>query len=292
MLETNTQDNSFTLIPLSHAAQLSGYHQDYLGQLCRLGKLQATKIGRNWFTSPEALNNLSATVAENLDEQIADQVLQEEFDGETETQSQQIKAPVIAENITISEVADMPIAIRTVPAFARNTNSVQNILTNSRIENLQAEVVELRRLLFNLMEEVKSHSNILQAHETINRVQDSLKHSYVSNFDFNIRPERTFVTTESIEQPYVDEPVVIHLQSIKRPGYVMSHWVAVVAAIVVLSFITTTVVTGKFFGSEPQVTSVYYHMTKNQPEVAGASTSQNIDFPTVDTGELPQPVVQ
>jgi excisionase family DNA binding protein len=37
-------------ISLSQAAQLTGYHEDYLGQAARFGKLKAIKVGRNWIT--------------------------------------------------------------------------------------------------------------------------------------------------------------------------------------------------------------------------------------------------
>lgn len=37
---------------------MSGYHQDYLGQLCRLGKIKAAKIGRNWYTTKSELQTL------------------------------------------------------------------------------------------------------------------------------------------------------------------------------------------------------------------------------------------
>jgi hypothetical protein len=48
-------------LPLSEAAQLTGYHEDYLGQRARLGELKAIKIGRNWITSHQALNNFCKT---------------------------------------------------------------------------------------------------------------------------------------------------------------------------------------------------------------------------------------
>ncbi|HMR55030.1 MAG TPA: helix-turn-helix domain-containing protein [Candidatus Doudnabacteria bacterium] len=58
-MNTQTLDNQFPhRISLSQAAELSGYHQDYLGQLCRLGKIKAAKIGRNWYTTQSELQTL------------------------------------------------------------------------------------------------------------------------------------------------------------------------------------------------------------------------------------------
>lgn len=58
-MSTSTLENQFPhRISLSQAAEISGYHQDYLGQLCRLGKIKAAKIGRNWYTTKSELETL------------------------------------------------------------------------------------------------------------------------------------------------------------------------------------------------------------------------------------------
>ena len=58
-MNPHTFDNQFPhRISLSQAAEISGYHQDYLGQLCRLGKIKAAKIGRNWYTTKSELQTL------------------------------------------------------------------------------------------------------------------------------------------------------------------------------------------------------------------------------------------
>lgn len=36
-------------ISAKRAAEISGYANDYIGQLCRSGKLESTRIGRNWY---------------------------------------------------------------------------------------------------------------------------------------------------------------------------------------------------------------------------------------------------
>jgi hypothetical protein len=50
--EINLEDK---LIPLSQAAQESGYTPEHLNLLCRQGKIRARKIRRNWFTTNEWL---------------------------------------------------------------------------------------------------------------------------------------------------------------------------------------------------------------------------------------------
>ena len=54
--ETSGDNNGF--LSLAQAAVITGYHQDYLGQLARAGKLPAQKIGRNWVTTIEAVYKL------------------------------------------------------------------------------------------------------------------------------------------------------------------------------------------------------------------------------------------
>lgn len=282
MFETNTEQNAMR-IPLARAAQLTGYHQDYLGQLCRMGKLQATKIGRNWFTTPEALNNLSSVTPPTLEEKIVDEIIQEKQEPEV-VQTQYItSAPMIAENVVISEVQGMPIAIRTLPTATRHANNVQTIVTNVRIQNLQQEVSELRQLLFRLMEEVKSHTSILQTHETINRVQDSLKHSYVSNFDFNDpQAQRQFPRTVAAQQEPVPQPYI--WMEPKRAHYHVLPWVAASLALVAISFIWVSVINKSFFGTAPPVATLYYQSEavtpiEQQSEVAGATDESMVLLP-------------
>ena len=48
------------LIPLSKAAELCGLSPDHLRRLAGQGELWAIKIGRNWVTTEDAVNNYLA----------------------------------------------------------------------------------------------------------------------------------------------------------------------------------------------------------------------------------------
>lgn len=48
------------LIPLSQAAELSGLSQPHLALLARRGELWATKLGRNWVTTEQAVREYLA----------------------------------------------------------------------------------------------------------------------------------------------------------------------------------------------------------------------------------------
>ena len=71
-MDDNLKENFDSFLTLAEASKLTGYHQDYLGFLCRSGKLQGYKIGRNWTTTKRALDefikNYKNGVSEVLDE--------------------------------------------------------------------------------------------------------------------------------------------------------------------------------------------------------------------------------
>jgi hypothetical protein len=50
------------LLSLHEASKMTGYHQDYLGQVARAGKLEAKKVGRNWFTTKLAIDKFLGRV--------------------------------------------------------------------------------------------------------------------------------------------------------------------------------------------------------------------------------------
>ena len=59
----NTKIDS-KFIPLSEASKRSGYTPEHLNLLSRKGKLRAEKIGRNWYTTEEGLQEFLDAMAE------------------------------------------------------------------------------------------------------------------------------------------------------------------------------------------------------------------------------------
>jgi hypothetical protein len=51
-------------LSLHQASKMTGYHQDYLGQLARSGKLEAHKVGRNWLTTKYAIDKMLGRIKE------------------------------------------------------------------------------------------------------------------------------------------------------------------------------------------------------------------------------------
>jgi hypothetical protein len=51
-------------ISAKRAAEISGYTPDYVGQLCRLGKLESRRVGKAWFVSEKSLLNHCVSIAQ------------------------------------------------------------------------------------------------------------------------------------------------------------------------------------------------------------------------------------
>lgn len=49
------------LISLKKASEISGYHPDYLSYLIRKGRIRGRRVGRDWFTTEEAVKNYLST---------------------------------------------------------------------------------------------------------------------------------------------------------------------------------------------------------------------------------------
>ena len=266
MFETNIQNNT-SLISLAKAAEITGYHQDYLGQLCRLGRLPAKKVGRNWFTTDEALRNFSTPINEAIEKEI--------LDDEPEPAPAITSAtPEIAQNYIVSQVEGLPISIRTLPTTVESTNTVQIIANNLRIQALQREVMELRELLTRLMNEVARHSELLGGRSPLDllRSQESLRHNYVSNFDFNPPRNSGYELGDSGEIPTHSSDSV---RIVQKEGFSVITWLAAAASLAALAYLGTAMATGILWGQPSSVTTVYYPPVVTDPVVAGAETSES-----------------
>lgn len=283
MLEINTLKNNNnlpTLISLSHAARLTGYHQDYLGQLCRAGKLPASKVGRNWFTSKEAVEKLTAPISGSMesedfvDESLYADSLAESLNSESMEEEESVPSPTLVQSITISQVEGIPVAIRTVENASQNTNNLQSIITNMRVQSLQKEVLELREMLNRLLQEVTRQAKVLQEHN-YESSQDSLRHSYIPNIDFGMatRPlNHEHQQFETVPQQIEQWDITVT----QTPRYPIMTWAAATAAVAILAYIVVGIFAGSFLGnSQTEVSSIYYHSpiaNSATPTVAGDST--------------------
>lgn len=57
-----------TFISAKRASEIFGYASDYVGQLCRAGKLECKMVGRSWFVTEESIKKHQTLVAQDADQ--------------------------------------------------------------------------------------------------------------------------------------------------------------------------------------------------------------------------------
>ncbi len=107
--ELDSEDTSF--ISLAKAAKMTGYHQDYLGQLARSGRLDAQKIGRNWVTTKRAIDIFLGRIDELAPVQKMEQ-------------SQPAEVSVVQNEIVETEIAESVVAEPVVVAMTQEIEKV------------------------------------------------------------------------------------------------------------------------------------------------------------------------
>lgn len=227
-LATSTLDNQFPhRISLSQAAEITGYHQDYLGQLCRLGKLKAAKIGRNWYTTKSELETLrlfNNSIEEEV-EQFSDYMSPEEDKGLFEISQQvvlQNKASVDAvqaikadqketqvfineaiqnnsvartQPMVISRVVSMPIELKSesvkVAEVPRQEHTLQTLVTRMKLENLRSEVIEMSGVMQEFSADLKEIKHTLSRHEQLLSHKQDLTKNYAPSINLLHTQPRT-----------------------------------------------------------------------------------------------------
>ena len=88
-------------ISSKRAAEITGYTKDYVGQLCRMGKIDAKLIGRNWFVGEDSIRA-------------------HRFEGEEQTAEVQLAEEVTAQlTAPVPSPAVFTSSIYSVPALSR-----------------------------------------------------------------------------------------------------------------------------------------------------------------------------
>ncbi|MDP2704990.1 MAG: hypothetical protein Q8O71_01165, partial [bacterium] len=81
-------------ISARRAAEITGYERDYIGQLCRLGKIDCTFVGRGWFVSEKSiLKHKSANTPNGKKEKITGPILPSKAFSKATTSSSRISKP-------------------------------------------------------------------------------------------------------------------------------------------------------------------------------------------------------
>jgi hypothetical protein len=150
MDELTLEDKKY--ISSKRAAQVTGYAKDYIGQLCREGKVEATQLGRNWYV-------LETSIKEHrfgVEEMLKTESLEEPKEKFTLPTPEPIKMPEAAKSTwqptsytpqVLETLPEMPakspaeILIQpsvNEPVFSTYSN---NVATHSRVDVPAAEVL-------------------------------------------------------------------------------------------------------------------------------------------------------
>lgn len=296
------QSNFPHRISLSQASQITGYHQDYLGLLCRLGKIEANKIGRNWYTTqseiskflnpevsaeqmgfnPESEGLVSESMSGTLDDLLSDkgmgQAVEREkqdsgsvsIDGVVPTsQRTRYLAPTIVENVVITDLSALPISIVKKPALPQH-HTLQSLITRTKLEQLKQEVLEIAGFMESVSTELAEHRSILQKHEAMFAARKDLASSYASNIDFGINNQPT--TNRKISM--IEDNTDLDLQ----PHKVMWLWPSLAISLMVI--ISLVVLSQSMPQTVNYATTIYHKVTQPDliPQVAGESDIIN-DIP-------------
>lgn len=262
-------------ISLSQAAEISGYHQDYLGQLCRMGKIRADKIGRNWYTTQTELKILLS--GQGLDLEDSDELTNSATEAVMEqVQSVKRAAPiqrqvtdivkvrnaVVVDSEVISEVEGMDIALRTqVPARAEH--SIQSLITRMKLDSLKQEVLQIAVTVQSINQKLVEHEQMIHALASQAKQRVDLRETFSPSLSVAsmtvVRPEGLLTVVDAPE--VISEPV--------------KQWVWLWPAMaVVFAAISLGVITLLPEVQGPAVAqTIYYHQNADLmlPQVAGDS---------------------
>jgi hypothetical protein len=289
---------------LSQASQITGYHQDYLGLLCRLGKIEANKIGRNWYTTQSEINKFlnpetsldqmgftpetEGLISESATSTLQDILSEPEVKKESAPRAIPVSidsvvisapvvkravAPTIVENVVISDMESLPIRLVKKPAVAQH-HTLQSLITRTKLEQLKQEVLEIAGFMDNVSSELAEHRAILQKHESMLAARKDLASSYASNIDFGLNQPAAPVTSSKINM------LEDSSENYEDKKYV---WLWPSLAISLVVVITLVALTGFMPKTVNYASTIYYKLVSSElnPQVAGETDTPQV--PIVET---------
>lgn len=258
---SNININVANKISLAEAARITGYHQDYLGQLCRGGKLRATKFGRNWFTTTDAIEDFRKALLALFEEPRSVEteevsIMDPSVDTSSHTtttvrteslpvlnQAAAAPAPALTETFIVSQVDGLPIQLKTIPSIPRGANTVQQLMTNLKIQSLQHAVGDIRLTLQEVLAELSRQSAILESKPWLR--EGLLRSTYSGAFDFQ----------ETAQPKTINEPN----RTATAPTSVgWGDWLLTGVMTGGLAVLVYSALTLQLFGSTPATTNIEY----------------------------------
>ena len=161
------------------AAKMTGYAKDYIGQLCREGRVPARLVGRNWY--------------------VLETAIQDHRFGTTDIQSEENEQSTTPESAT-SNKWESPRYESTTDEFLPSVNRLKTPETGSTDEN---------------SEEVKDSERLQDTWKTwFDRVADT--ETYIPTVENIEKEKETEIKTELVEKIEEEEPVDVPIHTIYR----------------------------------------------------------------------------
>lgn len=190
-------------ISLSQAAEITGYHQDYLGRLCRTGQLRAAKIGRNWYTTKAEIENFlmdGDLMTDKNSDTNTEQVFHSNLESGSMVPSIDGVNPTMVTNVTVREVAELPIKLQPKSATYKHSQTVQTMIAKMKLDALQKEVLQMAGAIEQLNNRVDEHSEVLARHEKLLAQRIDLRELYAGGLDMAEQLNQSF-EVYSFERP-------------------------------------------------------------------------------------------
>ena len=159
-----------------HAAKLSGYAQDYIGQLCREGRIPARLVGRSWYVLESALKDhrFGKEEKEEPKEEKNKEVVNEKKEEKTEKKEEEEK---------FASPRYEPITIEPLPMFKE---------THGEEDKGIEEITEPEH------KEIEATVPVEQSTDTISAEQPSIHDAWNEWFGDTPRPENAETAGEAI----------------------------------------------------------------------------------------------
>ncbi len=186
-------------VSVSHASKKMGYTADYLGQLCRAGKIEARMIGRTWYVEWESLKNHKKTKLHRIRRTAAEiKKAKEEFNSSQNSGG----------DIKITQNVDCP-----------PEEYLEKIDTQIHVEKNVENVIENNQINFPIISnEVVVEKNISDcpSPEYLKKIDDALPINYSSENWLPVLTKKNIqnVSSEKIISPYHNHFVSIGILSL------------------------------------------------------------------------------
>jgi hypothetical protein len=317
--EHESQNSSQGFISLAEASRQTGYHQDYLGFLCRTGKLKGFKVGRNWLVAQIELDsfieNYKNGISEVIDESgnkinvhVEKQNTDNLEEGPAPINSVYATKPLPTTNALEENVVASPLPVQAIQINLEHLKKevIENL--ESRIESLAKNVgdVEKAAAQKNIeLEEVKkteeaNQQKSLQAALILPNVisenqRQDLQKKFASSFVFDQKDALQSSLSQSTAGHVLNSPKVKNLfDSFKSQPAISTKMLAVVTVIAILGF-AASVLGYSFFGSGmnslPKETTIVYQ-GGNSNTIFTVSTSTNTSTVVVQGGTVTKNITQ